>query len=78
MKKEEIIKMSKGLNSPTAIVMAGKMIADAIDKHTELQMKMAGMSSEMMKKMMKLIEKSTRDGDDWKTDDDDEKEGYTY
>jgi len=65
------------MNQSEAVVMAGKVIAEAIDKQTELQkknieiqMQMAGLAGEMFENMKKSLN-SLEEGDEWKNKQDD-------
>ena len=66
------------LNQSEAIVLAGKLIADAVDRHTdlqrkniEIQMKMSGLAEGMMKKMTESLG-NMDEGDEWKRDQDED------
>lgn len=80
MTNEDFLKKNnvKQMNQSEAMVMAGKVIADAIDRQTELQkknieiqMKMAGMAGEMFDTMKNSIE-SLDEGDSWKNKHEDD------
>jgi 20S proteasome alpha/beta subunit len=66
------------LNQSEAIVLAGKLIADAVDRHTdlqrkniEIQMKMAGLAGEMFENMKRSLG-NLDEGEEWKRDQDDQ------
>lgn len=68
------------MNGSEATVFAAKLIADAIDRHTnlqktnvEIQMKMAGVAGEMFDAMKKSLDQFD-EGDEWKNKNKDEDE----
>jgi hypothetical protein len=80
MDNKEFLKENNArqLNQSEATVLAGKLIADAIDRHTdlqrkniEIQMKMSGLAEGMMKKMTESLG-NMDEGEEWKRDQDDQ------
>lgn len=73
MTRKEYIELAKNLTEAQALVVAGKIIADALDRQTELnrkniemQMKASGMASEMIQKLMGQMDKEMGEGEEWK------------
>lgn len=80
MDNKEFLKENnaKQLNQSEATVLAGKLIADAIDRHTnlqkkniEIQMKMSGLAGDMMKRMTESLG-GLDEGEEWKRNQEDE------
>ena len=72
MTNEDFKKMAEELNRSQAIVIGAKIIADAIDRYTEIQkknieiqIKMSGMATDVFKKITDQME-NPEDGEDWK------------
>lgn len=68
------------LNQSESTVLAGKLIADAIDRHTdlqrkniEIQMKMAGLAGEMFENMKKSLG-NLDEGEEWKRDQEEDED----
>ena len=81
MKNEDMEKFLSSIGhfvEKEGVVIAGKLIADAIDRQTELnrkniemQMQMSGMGMDMMKKMLGKLDEAD-EGESWKKDDEDD------
>ena len=77
MTTEETIRKAQGLTQSEAVAFAGKLIADAIDRYTEMQrksieaqMRLSGLSEEMLKSVMKKMREED-EGERWKINDND-------
>jgi hypothetical protein len=75
---------AKQLNQSEAIVLAGKLIADSVDRYTslqrknvEIQMKMSGLAQGMMKKMTDSLD-NLDEGESWKNQDEDDQNDSIY
>ena len=79
MTTDQIIKKAKELNQLQAIALAGKTIADAIDRYTELQrltvnsqLEAASKGSDLMETMLKMVKRESGADEDWREPDDED------